>query len=113
MYITCLSILNIKGDISILVRPWLILSRPPYDTEAYGAEGRGDTFCLIISLILEQSAYSKPVSWSLCCQETHSRERYFQTMIFYMFRGCHIVFDCNRNCHFFSFSDTFLAFLRK
>ena len=42
-----------------------------------GRQGGGDTFCLIISLILEQSAYSKRVSWPLRCQETHSREIYF------------------------------------
>ena len=30
MYITRLYILDIKGDIKILVRPWRIRSRPPY-----------------------------------------------------------------------------------
>ena len=30
-----------------------------------GKKGGGGTFCPIISLILEQSAYSKRVSWSL------------------------------------------------
>ena len=42
-----------------------------------GKKGGGGTLCPIISFILEQSAYSKRVSWSLSCQETHSREIYF------------------------------------
>ena len=31
-HITCLYILDTKGDISILVHPWRILSQPPYST---------------------------------------------------------------------------------
>ena len=41
-----------------------------------GRQGGGDTFSLIIFLILELSAYSKRVSLPLQCQVTHSREIY-------------------------------------
>ena len=37
----------------------------PLTLRPMGQNGGGDTFCLIISLILEISAYSKRVSWSL------------------------------------------------
>ena len=33
-YIICLSFLNIKGDIIVLVRPWRILSPPPYSIQS-------------------------------------------------------------------------------
>ena len=41
------------------LRLWEVALRP------MGQKGGGDTFCLRISLILEQSPYSKPVCWSL------------------------------------------------
>ena len=36
-----------------------------------GQKGVGDTCCLIISLILDQSAYSKQVNCSIHCIEWH------------------------------------------
>ena len=45
--------------------------------ESKGPKGECSTFCLIISLILELSTYSKLVSWSSQYQETHFREKYF------------------------------------
>ena len=43
-----------------------------------GKEGEGCAFWSIISLILKLNIYSKRVSCSLQCQETHSREIYCQ-----------------------------------
>ena len=49
-----------------------------------GQKGGGDRICPIISLILEQFAYSKQISWSLQCQETHSREKKTEYGILYV-----------------------------
>ena len=46
--------------------------------EPMGEEEEGCAFWSIISLILKLNIYSKRVSCSLQCQETHSREIYCQ-----------------------------------
>ena len=50
--------------------------------EPMGQEEEGCAVCSIISLIVKLNIYSKLVSWSLQCQETHSREIYCQIIFF-------------------------------
>ena len=50
--------------------------------EPMGEEGEGCVFWSIISLIFKLCIYSKRVSCSLQCQETHSREIYCQIIFF-------------------------------
>ena len=50
--------------------------------EPMGEEGEGCAFWYIISLIFKLCIRSKGVSWSLQCQETLSREIYYQSIFF-------------------------------